>query len=307
MSFTTGMTTTAQVDDSIKLAFGQSFIIAAGQLSNIDAVVTVKEQLFAKSIQFPKYTRLTVDDSALTEDTDPDSTAVADAAVLITPREFGQTVQRTKLASIQTGGMLDSALPVLVGLAAGEKNDRVALTVMKAGTNTITANNVTYTSLAATDVMSRTMLNAAYNKLSRNSVQKINGSYWAILHDDVIHDLRADATASSWTDVNKYSDPTTALSNEVGMMGGFRILRNNFCQIVADEGAGSVDNYYSYFLGFNGLGKAVSEPTGMSITGPFDKLGRYVNVGYYGVYDFSIVDTAACVKGISASSVGANS
>jgi len=89
MPFTTTMTTTASVDDSVQLAFGQQFIVAAGQESNVDQLVTVKRNLKAKSIQFPKYSRLTVDGSALTEDEDATSVAVADAAILLTPAEHG--------------------------------------------------------------------------------------------------------------------------------------------------------------------------------------------------------------------------
>jgi hypothetical protein len=90
------------------------------------------------------------------------------------------------------------------------------------------------------------------------------------------------------------------------MYKGFRIVRQNDSTIGADAGAGTVDSYRSYFVGFNALGKAVSQPAGMTVTGPFDKLGRFLNIGWYAALTYSIVEADALVVGISSSSRGAN-
>lgn len=305
--FTTVMTTISDVNDSVILAFDQAFLVAVGQDANLDQVVTVRKQLNAKSIQFPKYSRMAVSTTPLDEDKDPASVALADAPILLEPKEYGAVVTTTKLASLQTGGTADLAAATLVGLNARMTQDALVIEALQATGNTLTINDTAAASIAGTEIATRQFLNRFYNKLSRANVPTIGGNYVAIMHDDVINDLRNDSQAGSWVDVSKYSDPGMVFANEVGMIAGFRVIKNSSASlIVANEGSGNVDNYYSYFLGANGLGKAVSADIRLTLTGPFDKLGRFVNVGHWGSYCYKIVDTDAVWEGVCASSVGAN-
>ena len=137
-------------------------------------------------------------------------------------------------------------------------------------------------------------------------MQPIGGEYVLVAHDDVIADLREATAVGSWVDVSKYATPETVLRNEVGMYKGFRVVRNNDATITADAGAGAVDTYNSYVLGANALGLATSKVPGMVATGPFDKLARFVNLGWYGVFSYGIVDTDAVFKIVTASSKGVN-
>jgi N4-gp56 family major capsid protein len=155
-------------------------------------------------------------------------------------------------------------------------------------------------------VASDVFLNYFYNKLARASVPMIDGSYIMVAHDDVIADLREATGTGSWVDVSKYSTPETVLKNEVGMYKGFRVVRDNNASFADQTGAGTVDLYNSYFFGFNALGKATSQEGRMVATGPFDKLNRFVNLGWYEVSAYGIIDQDALWLGKSASSKGAN-
>ena len=75
---------------------------------------------------------------------------------------------------------------------------------------------------------------------------------------------------------------------------------------MADAGASDVDTYRALFMGFNALGKAEAQPMMQKMTGPFDKLGRFVSIGWYWVGDYSIIDQDAIWMAIGASSVGVN-
>jgi N4-gp56 family major capsid protein len=195
----------------------------------------------------------------------------------------------------------------LVGINMGRTLDKLALLAAEASSNSLTVDGGAASALAASDVMTVAFLNKIYNKLARGSVPALaEGMYIAVLHDDVIHDLREATGAGSWQDINKYSSSVEVLKNEVGSLGGFRIVRNNHCTITADEGETAVDTYKSVFMGFNALGKAVSKEAGMVMTGPFDKLNRFVNVGWHGVLKYGIVDQDALWVGVTASSVGSN-
>lgn len=269
MPYTLNMTGTAQVDNSIILAFDQSFIVAAGQAANLDGFVTYRADIGAKSIAFPKYSRLAISTTPLTEDEAPDALALSDTEILLVPAEYGRVVTRTNLASLQTGGKVDLAAATLVGMNMGQTMDKLFLNAVNASSN-----------VTATTALSAASANGLYTRLARKSVAGVAGdTYVGIAHEDDLKLLRAE---SGWTDVQKYADATAVLANEIGMYSGIRWVRNNL------QTAGTVTA-----LGFNAVGKAVSQEAGLTITGPFDNLGRYTNIGWYGVLKYGIVDTDA--------------
>ena len=305
-AFTTVMSTTSTLDDSIVLLFEQSFMIANAADNVFDQLVTHAIDIGAKSIQITRYDRLAAATTPLVETDDIVSAAITDTAITLTPVEYGNAVTKTKLASLQTGGKLDLAAPQLVGMNSALTQEMLAIAALNASSNAYIIGGTAAGSVAGTQVASRAYMNYFYNKLARLSIPRINGDYIAVLHDDVINDLRSDTAVGSWIDVNKYSNATEVFQNEVGTFAGFRILRGNNATYGDQTGAGTVDLYNSYFLGFNGLGKATSLPVHPTITGPFDKLGRFVNIGWHGVFQYKIIDTDAVWVGQSASSVGVN-
>lgn len=307
MPFTTNMSGTTQVDNSIVLAYDQAFIVAHDQENVMDGLVEYRANIGAKSIEFPKYSNLALVTSGLTEDEDVTSEAMSDSQIKLTPEEYGKVVTRTTLASLQSGGKVDVAAATLVGKNMASSRNKLACLALDASTNVWSgaAGNVAAGSISGTtDIMSGAILNKVYNKLSRASVPGLGGQeYVLVAHDDVITDLRAE---SAWVDVAKYADAVQVLRNEVGMYKGFRVVKNNHATYADQTGAGTVDEYNSYAIGFNALGLAVSKEPGMVATGPFDKLARFVNLGWYGVFKYGIIDTDACWKIVTSSSVGAN-
>jgi len=286
MAFTTNLSGVTQVDDSVILAYDQAYLVAVGQDNVMDQFVTHKRDVGAKSISLPRYARLDLATTPLSEVDDVVSDALADTAVILTPLEYGKVVTKTNLASLQTGGTIDLAAAQLVGMNHGSTMDALAINALDGSAF----------GDSIPGVATGTFLNKFYNKLARASVPTIDGAYVMIAHDDVIADLRADTSAGSWVDVTKYATPETVLKNEVGMFKGFRVVRDNN----ATNAAGV---YNSYFVGFNALGKATSQDGRMVATGPFDKLNRFVNVGWYEVSKFGIVDQDALWVGQCTSSM----
>jgi len=305
--FTTVMTDSAAVDDSIILEYDQQFLVANEQEHVVDQFVSYKRQIGAKTIELPRYDQLALATTPLTEKEDPASEALVDTKISITPVEYGNVVTTTKLASLQTGGTADLAAARLVGGNAGRTTDKLGLLAMDASSNTATPTGGAEATLVAGDIMTSTFMNSIYNKLARASVAGVaDGDYVMIAHDDVIHDIRDAASAGTWIDVNKYALPGAVLRNEIGMYRGFRIVRDNHATLTVDGGATTVDTYRSYFMGMNALGKVVSRDAGLVLSGPFDKLGRFVNVGWLGCLKYQIVEQQALWLGITSSSVGAN-
>ncbi len=303
-AFTPNQTTTASVDDSIKLAFEQAFMIQVGNDATMDQFAARKIELNAKSIQITKYARGALDTTPLTETDDITSEAASDSQVLFVPAEYGGAFQKTSLASLQTGGMVDLALPQLVAQKAAATKNKLAIAALEASSNVRVVGGKAEGSVAGTDVLSGAELNAIYNKLSRADVPTVSdGMYIAVMHDDVIHDLRQD---SGWVDVTKYQNAEKIFRNEVGSYRGFRIVKNNACSFSDQSGAGTVDLYTSSFFGARAFGLAESLPPELRITGPHDKLGRFVNVGWYGVFQYKILDADSVWTLKTASSVGNN-
>ena len=310
MPFTTNMSGTTQVDNSLVLAYDQAFIVAHDQENVMDGLVQYRADIGAKSIEFPKYSNLALVTAALTEDEDVTSEAMSDSQIILTPAEYGKAVTRTSLASLQSGGKVDVAAATLVGKNMAASRNKLACLALDASTNVWSGatGSVAAGSIHATnDIMSGAILGKVLNKLSRASVPGISGSeYVLVCHDDVIADIRAGASAGDWAEVAKYADAMQVLRNEVGMYKGFRVIRNNHATYADQTGAGTVDEYNSYAIGFNALGLAVSKEPGMVATGPFDKLARFVNLGWYGVMKYGIIDADACWKIVTSSSVGNN-
>lgn len=309
MAFTVNMTTTAEVDDSIVKEYDAEFRVALAEQGSASQFASMKKDFEAESISLPKYDQLSLATTPLDEDDDVDSESLSDSKVVVTPKEYGKAVTTTKLASLQTKGMADRAAARLVGINAGRTENKLAILAMDASTNILRAGGyATDAEILATDIMSGSLMGSAYNKLARaNALGVANGDYVMIAHDDVIHDIREGSGANSWIDAHKYALPEALLRNEVGMYKGFRVIRDNLSTIGVNAGAGgTVDVYSSYFVGFNALGVGYSHSIEMRATGPYDKLNRFLNLGWYGCFEYKIVEQDALWVVKSASSVGVN-
>ena len=300
--FTQVMTGSAQVDDSIIEEFEAQFLLSQAEQGVADQFVSWRKDIGAKSISIPKYDHLSLATTPLIEKEDVNSEALTDTEILFTPKEYGNVVTTTKLANLQTGGKADLAAARLVGINAGRTQNRLALIAMDSASQVVYGGDATsFATIDAADIMSPTVMGKAYNLLARkNSIGVVNGDFVMIAHDDVIHDLREGTSVGTWQDVHKYAIPSEILRNEVGMYKGFRVIRDNLATIGDNAG---VSVYNSYFMGYNCLGKAMSQEVMVKLTGPFDKLGRFVNVGWHGVLEYGIVEQDALVIAQSASSV----
>ena len=305
--FTTTVTDAGVLDADEVTLFRDTVIYAATPELVADQCVSVLSEGQGKMHQFAVYSNLTAMTTALTDGEDVTSSAMADSVVQITPVEQGDVITLARLADVQSGLKAAKAAGFLIGRSAGTTLDKLAIQILEAFSTTIIyPNSATAASnLATSDNLDAVFANRLYNKLARVNIPSIGGSYIGIAHDDCLHDLRVDTANGGWIDVSKYADPQSVLRNEVGMFGGIRWLRSGNVTTTADSN-GTIDSYKVEVVGFNGFGKAQAGAVELKVTGPFDKLGRYLNYGWYWLGKYSVIDTANMVQGIVASSVGAN-
>jgi len=301
------ITTAALLDDSVITLMDQAFLLAAKDNIVIDQFVDVKKDINAKSIEIPKYPKLAKSTTPLTDGDDVESVGMSDTKVTFTPAEYGNVVTVTKLANLQTGGKADLATAAVVAMNMVETLNRLGCMALQASTNILLANSAaSEEAIVATDVIKDADLEYVYNRLHRQNIPKLEGElYAAIAHPDVIDDLKKSAN-TAWTDVSKYANALAVLRHEMGIYKGFRWIATAGMEPNEDAGAEAVDTYDTAFLGKNALGKAISLEPGLTITGPFDKLGRMMNIGWYGVLKYGIVDQNSLWIITSASSFGAN-
>jgi hypothetical protein len=76
------------------------------------------------------------------------------------------------------------------------------------------------------------MIARAVATLKKANAPKIDGSYVAIVHPSVSHDLMVD---EAWIDVNKYSNATAIFNGEIGKLYGCRFVESTEAAIFAGE------------------------------------------------------------------------
>lgn len=221
------------------------------------------------SYTFTIYSKLTKAITPLTDGTDVDSEGMADAGVTLTPKEYGNVVTTTQLVNLKTGGKADVAGAKLVGINLAETTNQLGINALESGTNTTAAG--TAGTLAKGD------LRAAYERLSTKRIPKINGFYVAFVNPAQLTDIK-----DEYIDIMKYSRPELATNGVVGTLEGFLLVED------PDVTAGQVNCF-----GMGALGKAISKGEDTVITGPFDKLGRMMNMGWYAVIEYGVVDDEA--------------
>lgn len=309
MPFVTTATGTAALDNSLVTNFSNIAYFAALAEEAADQFAQ-ESGVDGKTITWSKYGDLSVDTSELTELDDVASTAMTDTDFSLTPAEIGMVITKTRLASFQTGGKIDVAAAKAIGRAAGQKKDKLAMGVLEAASplTTVYAGSATAASnLSVGDTAGKTFVNKLYNKLRRRNtpVNTVTGTYVAIAHDDVIADIRDEVGDGAFVDVMKYKSPDQILNQEVGRFGGFTWISSGNATITADAN-GTIDAYKVLAFGDEVLYRAVSEAVGIRLTGPFDKLGRFLNVGFYGILKYGVFDANNLVHGVCASSFGSN-
>lgn len=163
-----------------------------------------------------------------------------------------------------------AAVDQIIGEITNENGVQAGLTLDTLTRNAILAGctNVMYvgggTSMSAvtgTNKLTSADVAKAATILKKQNAPKINGSYVAIIHPSVAHDLRQD---TGWIEAHKYSSAREIFNGEIGELHGVRFVETTEAK-VESNGASSnpVKVYHCLFLGSEAYG--VVEPTGMSL------------------------------------------
>lgn len=174
--------------------------------------------------------------ASLTEWVTPDDTAITFTTISLTANQYGMYAIITDiLEDVSPVPMVSNALKV-IGQNMARIIDQVIQGVLAAGTNVIYAGTATTrASLAATDVMTPTLLAKANAFLSTKAAPVYWDGYIAVMHPNVIFDLQTGTATWAFMDLSKYTESGRAqlVKWEIGKIFNVRVVSSAFIQTFA--------------------------------------------------------------------------
>jgi N4-gp56 family major capsid protein len=163
--------------------------------------------------------------TALSETTDPDAVALSTPeTVSITLNEYGNSVLVTRALELFSLADVDPAIANIIAFNLADSIDDVAMTTLRGGTNKIFSGNATATAnVDAADTIDSADVRKVVAKLRSNKAVARKGSlYWAGIHPEVSHDLRAESSSGQgWLLPNQYGSSQDRIwAGEIGNYEG---------------------------------------------------------------------------------------
>ena len=182
-----------------------------------------RQSIPGSSVVLQRYVDLTKVTSTLTETTDPDAVAMATPTyTTITLAEYGNAVLVTRALELFSLADVDPAIANIIAFNMADSIDDVAQTVLRGGDNVFYGGTRTSTAtLTSSDTFTSALARKTTAKLRANKAIPRKGSlYWAGIHPEVSHDLRAETGVGSWRQPHEYSDANSIWAGEIGTYEG---------------------------------------------------------------------------------------
>ena len=183
----------------------------------------VRQSIPGSTVVLQLYKDLSPVTSALSETVDPDAVAMSTPnSVTITLQEYGNAVVTTRALELFSLADVDPAIANIIAFNLADSIDGIAMTTLRGGSNVIYGGSATTTSaLTAANTITSAQLRKAVAKLRGNKAVARKGSlYWAGIHPEVSHDLRAETGAAAWRDPHNYQDGSQIWAGEIGQYEG---------------------------------------------------------------------------------------
>jgi len=182
-----------------------------------------RQSIPGSSVVLQRYVDLTKKLSTLTEEVDPDAVALATPTyTTITLAEYGNAVLVTRALELFSLADVDPAVANIIAYNMADSLDDVAQNVLRGGDNVLFGGTRTSTAtLTSSDVFTSALARKATAKLRANKAIPRKGSlYWAGIHPEVAHDLRAETGVGSWRQPHEYQSNDQIWAGEIGTYEG---------------------------------------------------------------------------------------
>ena len=169
----------------------------------------VQQAMPGSSVVFSLYNDLAAATSALSETTDVDAVALPDVStVSVTLNEQGNSSLTTRKLELFSLSDVDPAIADIIAYNMADSLDIIAQTPLRQGTNVIYSGGVTSTAtVSAANTITSANIRKAVAKLRTGKAVPRQGSlYWAGIHPEVSHDLRAETGSIGWRDIHAHTE-----------------------------------------------------------------------------------------------------
>ena len=182
-----------------------------------------RQSIPGSSVVLQRYVDLSQQTTTLTEQTDPDAVALATPTyTTITLAEYGNAVLVTRALELFSLADVDPAIANIIAFNMADSIDTVAQNVLRTGTNVLYGGTRTSTAtLTSSDTFTSALARKTTAKLRANKAIPRKGSlYWAGIHPEVSHDLRAETGVGSWRQPHEYQANDAIWAGEIGTYEG---------------------------------------------------------------------------------------
>ena len=182
-----------------------------------------RQSIPGSSVVLQRYVDLTKQTTTLTETVDPDAVALATPTyTTITLAEYGNAVLVTRALELFSLADVDPAVANIIAFNMADSIDEVAQTVLRQGDNVLRGGSAASTAaLTSSDVFTSALARKTTAKLRANKAIPRKGSlYWAGIHPEVSHDLRAETGVGSWRQPHEYQSNDAIWAGEIGTYEG---------------------------------------------------------------------------------------
>jgi N4-gp56 family major capsid protein len=262
-----------------------------------------RQAIPGSTVVLQRYVDLAAATSTLTETTDPDAVALSTpTSVTITLAEYGNSVLVTRALELFSLADVDPAIANIIAFNLADSIDQVAMETLRGGTNVIYsgATATTTATVTAAATLSSANIRKAVAKLRANkSIARKGSLYWAGIHPEVSHDLRAETGSAGWLLPNQYGATQDRIwAGEIGNYEGAFFVESARLYNATD-GASSAKVYRTIIAGQQALAEAPHVVIGPVV----DKLMRHRPMGWYGVLGFARYREEALYRIESGSSI----
>ena len=182
-----------------------------------------RQAMPGSSVALQIYNDMAKATSVLSEEVDPSAVALETPDIVtITLNEYGNATLVSKKLGLLSLADVDPAVANIIAFNMADSIDDLAQTALLAGTNVLYGGTRTSTAtVTASDTLSAAKVRRAVAKLRSNKANGRKGSlYWAAVHPEVSHDLRAETGAASWRNPHEYQSNDAIWAGEIGQFEG---------------------------------------------------------------------------------------
>ena len=185
-----------------------------------------RQSIPGSTVVLQKYVDLAQKTSTLDSTVDPDAVALSTpTTVSITLNEYGNSVLVTRALELFSLADVDPAIANIIAYNLADSIDSVAMETLRGGTNKIFAGataTTTATVTAASTIDSADIRKAIAKLRSAKAVARKGSLYWAGIHPEVSHDLRAESSSGQgWLLPNQYGSSQDRIwAGEIGNYEG---------------------------------------------------------------------------------------